>query len=295
MSERFLQVLIFGVSLGSIYALVALGLNLIYKASKVANFAQGEFLMVGAYVAYTAISVLLLPLPLAIAVVLAVATLLGFLVDRLVIQNLIGQPVLSIVVATLGVGLVLRGATAMIWGVVDRPFPGMFPTAPIQLGRLIIPSVYFASFVVALLLLGAFFLFFRRTRLGVAIRAVAEDQQAALSVGLSVRRVSLLIWSLGTSVAFLGGVLLGNIFSLAGQDLVLTLLVVFPAAIVGGLDSIEGAVVGGLFIGCIEELGGVLEPHVGPGFRQILPLVAAVVFLLFRPYGFFGTRVIERV
>lgn len=293
--EKTLQLLIFGVSLGSIYALVALGFNLIYKASKVTNFAHGEFLMVGAYVAYTALTILHLPLPLALLLTLAVAALLGFLLDRFIIQKLIGQPVLSIVVATLGVGLVLRGAVAMIWGVADRPFPAMFPTVPLMIGRVVIPSVYFASFLVSLGLLAAFFVFFHRTRLGVSMRAVAEDQQAALSVGVSVKNVLMLIWMGGAGVAFLGGILLGNIFGLAGQDLVLTLLVVFPAAIVGGLDSIEGAVLGGLFIGCIEVLGGVLQPSVGPGFRQILPMIAAVAFLLFRPYGFLGARVIERV
>lgn len=295
MLEKTLQILIFGISLGSIYALVALGFNLIYKASKVTNFAHGEFLMFGAYVTYTGVVMLGLPLPLALLLTLALAGVLGLLVQRLVIQNLIGQPILSIVVATLGAGLVLRGAAALIWGVADRPFPSMFPTTPYKIGGLVIPSVYFASFVISVVLLAGFFVFFHRTKLGVSMRAVAEDQQAALSVGLSVRRVLVLIWMWGTGVAFIGGILLGNIFSIAGQDLVLTLLVVFPAAIVGGLDSIGGAVVGGLFIGCVEVLGGVLQPHVGPGFRQILPMVAAVIFLMFRPYGFFGTRTIERV
>jgi branched-chain amino acid transport system permease protein len=293
--ERVLQLLIFGIALGSIYALVALGFNLIYKASKVTNFAHGEFLMFGAYTAYTAVVMLGLPLPLAILATLAGAAVLGLLVEWLVIQRLIGQPVLSIVVATLGAGLVLRGAAALIWGVQDRPFPSMFPIAPFKIGGLVIPSVYFTSFAISVVLLAAFFVFFHRTRLGLAMRAVAEDQQAALSVGLSVRKVFVLIWIWGTGVAFIGGVLLGNIFSIAGQDLVLTLLVVFPAAIVGGLDSIGGAVVGGLFIGLVEVLGGVLQPYVGPGFRQILPMIAAVIFLLWRPYGFFGTRIIERV
>lgn len=295
MIEKTAQLLIFGIALGSIYALVALGFNLIYKASKVTNFAHGEFLMLGAYVAYTSVVMLGLPLPAAVLVTLIAAGVLGLLVERLVIQNLIGQPVLSIVVATLGAGLVLRGVAAMIWGVADRPFPSMFPTTPLTLGRLVVPSVYFTSFAISVTLLAAFFVFFRRTRLGISMRAVAEDQQAALSVGLSVRRVLQLIWISGTAVAFIGGILLGNIFSIAGQDLILTLLVVFPAAIVGGLDSIGGAVVGGLFIGLVEVLGGVLQPHVGPGFRQILPMIAAVIFLLFRPYGFFGTPHIERV
>lgn len=293
--EKVLQLVIFGVSLGSIYALVALGFNLIYKASKVTNFAHGEFLMLGAYVAYTALAVFKLPLIIAVGVTLLAAAGLGLAMQRLLVQKLVGQPVLSIVVATLGAGLVMRGVAAMIWGVQDRPFPATFSTAPYRVGGLVVPSVYFASFVISVLLLSGFFIFFQRTRLGIAMRAVAEDQQAALSVGLSVRRVFLLIWVLGAGVAFVGGILLGNIFSIAGQDLVLTLLAVFPAAIVGGLDSMAGAVVGGLFIGLVEVLGGVLQPHVGPGFRQILPLIAAVVFLLFRPYGFFGTRTIERV
>lgn len=293
--EKTLQILIFGVSLGSIYALVALGFNLIYKASKVTNFAHGEFLMLGAYVAYTALAVLGLPLIPAVAVTLLMAALLGLAVQRLLVQKLVGQPVLSIVVATLGAGLVIRGLVAMVWGVQDRPFPATFSTTPYRIGNLVVPSVYFASFMISVALVVGFFAFFQRTRLGLAMRAVAEDQQAALSVGLSVRRVFLVIWMWGAAVAFVGGILLGNIFSIAGQDLVLTLLAVFPAAIVGGLDSLAGAVVGGLFIGIVEVLGGVLQPYVGPGFRQILPLIAAVVFLLFRPHGFFGTRVIERV
>ena len=292
---KTLQLLIFGVSLGSIYALVALGFNLIYKASKVTNFAHGEFLMLGAYVAYTALAVLKLPLIPAVGVTLLAAAVLGFAMQRFLVAKLVGQPILSIVVATLGAGLVLRGLVAMIWGVQERPFPSTFSTTPYRIGGLVVPAVYFASFVVSVVLVAGFFVVFQRTRLGIAMRAVAEDQQAALSVGLSVRRVFLLIWIWGAAVAFVGGILLGNIFSLAGQDLVLTLLAVFPAAIVGGLDSLAGAVVGGLFIGLVEVAGGVLQPYVGPGFRQVLPLIAAVVFLLFRPYGFFGTRVVERV
>lgn len=291
----FLQLLVTGLVVGSIYALVALGFVLIYKASDCINFAQGEFLLVGAYVALALVVTYQVPFLPAVALTLFFAALLGVLVERLVLRPFIGEPVIAVIMATIGLSSLMRGIIQFIWGTDTRVFPPVFPQTPVQIGEVVVSQVYLWSLGLALLLLIIFALFFKFTITGIVMRAVADDQQAALSMGISVKRVFAITWAIAAVVAAVGGILLGNINGV-NSSLAHLGLKVLPVAILGGLDSIPGAVIGGLIIGVLENLaGGYLDPIFGGGVKEVAPFVILVLILLVRPYGLFGKEIIERV
>jgi branched-chain amino acid transport system permease protein len=291
----FFDLTVNGLMIGSTYALVALGFVLIYKATSVVNFAQGELVMFGGYVAAALISLYHLPLAVALPVLLATMFVLGFAVERGVLRPLVGQQVISVVMVTIGLAQVFQGSAAMLWGAQTKNIP-----LPIRLEPYVIWEIYLSPInIVAALVSGAFLVgfawFFRRSRLGIAMRAVANDQQAAMAVGISVRLVFALSWAIAGLTAAIGGVVWGSMLGVDTQ-LALVGLKVFPAVILGGLDSIPGAVVGGLMIGAIESVAaGYVDPYVGGGTKDFLPYVLMIVVLMIRPYGFFGREIIERV
>ena len=291
----FLDLTVNGLMIGSMYALVALGFVLIYKATSVVNFAQGELVMFGGYVAAALISLYHLPLAVALPVLLGTMVALGFVVERGVLRPLVGQQVISVVMVTIGLAQVFQGSAAMLWGAQTKNIP-----LPIRLEPYVIWEIYLSPIsIVAALVSGAFLVgfawFFRRSRLGIAMRAVANDQQAAMAVGISVRLVFALSWAIAGLTAAIGGVVWGSMLGVDTQ-LALVGLKVFPAVILGGLDSIPGAVVGGLMIGAIESVAaGYVDPYVGGGTKDFLPYVLMIVALMIRPYGFFGREIIERV
>jgi len=291
----FLQLLVQGLAVGSVYSLVALGFVLIYKASGVINFAQGEFLMLGAYLCLSFLVQANLPLWAALALTIVVMALVALVLERLVLRPLIGEPVISIIMATIGLALVFKAATAVAWGTQLRSFPAIFPDLPLKLGQVIISQVYIWTFCTAMLLMVAFALFFKFTRLGIAMRATANSHQVALSMGISVKSIFALSWAISAVVSAIGGVLIGSIngVNITFSDFGLK---VFPAVILGGLDSIPGAVIGGLVVGILENLsGGYLSRVFGGGVKEVAPFVFLVVILMIRPYGLFGTKEIERV
>lgn len=291
----FWQLLLTGLAIGSIYALVALGFVLIYKASGCLNFAQGEFLLLGAYVALTLVATYKVPFLPAIILTLAVAALVGLVVERLVLRPLIGEPVISVIMVTLGLSALMRGIFQALWGTDTRVFPPIFPQEPVSLGGVSVSAVYLWSLGLAVLLLLLLSLFFKFTTTGIVMRAVADDQQAALSVGISVKRVFGITWAIAAVVAAVGGILLGNINGV-NTSLASLGLKVLPVVILGGLESVPGAVVGGFVIGLIESfVGGYLDPLVGGGLREVVPFVILLLVLLVRPYGLFGEEIIERV
>ena len=291
----FFDLTVNGLMIGSTYALVALGFVLIYKATSVVNFAQGELVMFGGYVAAALISLYHLPLAVALPVLLATMFVLGFAVERGVLRPLVGQQVISVVMVTIGLAQVFQGSAAMLWGAQTKNIP-----LPIRLEPYVLWEIYLSPInIVAALVSGAFLVgfawFFRRSRLGIAMRAVANDQQAAMAVGISVRLVFALSWAIAGLTAAIGGVVWGSMLGVDTQ-LALVGLKVFPAVILGGLDSIPGAVVGGLMIGAIESVAaGYVDPYVGGGTKDFLPYVLMIVVLMIRPYGFFGREIIERV
>jgi branched-chain amino acid transport system permease protein len=291
----FLQLLVQGLAIGSVYSLVALGFVLIYKASSVINFAQGELLMVGAYVCLALIVQLHLPFWAGFLGTMVFSVLLALLLERLVLRPLIGEPIISIIMATIGLSAVFKSATSAIWGTQIQVFPPLFPNEPVKVGEIVISQVYIYTFLTAMALMVVFALFFKFTRMGVAMRATANSHQVALSMGISVKRIFAVSWCVSAVVSAIGGILIGNIngvnitFSAVG-------LKVFPAVILGGLDSIPGAVIGGLIIGVLENLsGGYLDRVFGGGVKEVAPFVFLVVILMIKPYGLFGTEEIERV
>jgi branched-chain amino acid transport system permease protein len=291
-----LQLIITGIAVGGVYSLMALGFVLIYKASSVVNFGPGELVLFGAYVAWATILQMRLYLPVALLVTLLVAIGLGIVIERGVLRPLIGQPIISVIMVTFGVASVIRGVLNMTWGSDTRPFPVLFSPEPFRLGPVPVSPVHLWSFVSVMVLLAAFSLFFRFSVTGMAMRATADNQQVALSLGVSVKWVFALSWCIATVVSALSGIILGSVrggvdFSLADLG-----LKVFPVVILGGLDSVAGAIIGGVMIGVLENLaGGYLDPIVGGGVKEVAPFVALVVILMIRPHGLLGKVEIERV
>jgi branched-chain amino acid transport system permease protein len=292
----FLQLLLTGGVVGMVYALAALGFVLIYKASRVLNLAQGYFLALGAFGALAIAQITHLPFALAVVLSLLLSFVLGLVVERVFLRPMIGEPVIAVIMVTIGLAALLRGVILLFWGAGNFGFPQLLPEKPVILGPLIVSPVYLGALVISLACLAIFAVFFRQTTLGVAMRAVADDQQAAQSLGVSIRRVFAASWGIAAVVAATAGVVVGSINGLNADALSFIGLKVFPAVILGGLDSIPGAVVGGVTIGILENLaGGYLDPLVGGGAKEVAPFVVLVLVLMLRPYGLFGTVEIERV
>lgn len=291
----FLQMLVTGIVVGSVYALVALGFVLIYKSSNAINFAQGEFLLVGTYICLTLVASYNIPFIAAILITLIFSALLGFIVEKIVLRPFIGKPIISMIMATIGLSSMLAGIVHIIWGHETRVFPQVFSEQPLQFGNIVIAPVYAWALVIVVIMLVIFSLFFKYSKLGIAMRATADDQQAALSMGISVKTIFAVAWAIAAIVSAVGGVLLGNINGV-NSSLSTIGLKVLPVAILGGLDSIPGAIIGGILIGMIESLtGGYLDPLVGGGLKEVMPFIILVLILMVKPYGLFGKKEIERV
>jgi branched-chain amino acid transport system permease protein len=277
------------------YSLVALGFVLIYKATSVVNFAQGELVMFGGYVAAALLTLYHLPLAIAVPVLLGVMVALGFAVERGVLRLMIGQQVISVVMVTIGLAPIFQGSAAMIWGVQTKNIALPIPLEPYVIWGIFLSPINIVAALVSGVFLVGFAWFFRRSRMGIAMRAVANDQQASMAVGINIRLVFALSWAIAGLTAAVGGLLWGSMLGVDTQ-LALVGLKVFPAVILGGLDSVPGAVVGGLIIGAVESVAaGYVDPYVGGGTKDFLPYVLMIVALMIRPYGFFGRETIERV
>jgi branched-chain amino acid transport system permease protein len=293
--DTLIQVIITGFATGGLYGLIALGFVLIYKATSVLNLAMGEFMTLGAFICFTVLTQIKVPFSLALLLTLAAAIILGILVERLILRPLIGEPIISVIMITIGLGVILRGLMYMVWTPTFRNFPEIFPPEPLDLNFAVVPSGLLWGFVFAIIATIAFLLIFKFSRTGVAMRAVASDQQAALSMGISVRWVFAVAWCFGAMAAVIGGIVIGNIsgISVYMGDIGLKVLAVI---ILGGLDSIVGAVLAGFIIGILENLTGLyIDPLVGGGAKDVAPFFILVLILMIRPYGLFGKQLIERV
>lgn len=291
----FLQMLITGVVVGSIYALVALGFVLIYKASDALNLANGEFVLIGSYICLMLVTVYQIPFLLAFLLTLLLNALLGIMVERIVLRPLINAPIISVIMATIGLASLLGGIVHMIWGYSTKSYPPIFPAMPFRIGGIIISPVYLWSFIISMFLLIIFTIFFKYSKIGLAMRAVADDQMAALSMGISVKTVYAVTWGIAALVAAVGGILLGNINGV-NADMALMGLTVLPVVILGGIDSVPGAVIGGFLIGIIQNLSaGYLQPILGGGIKEVVPFIVVVLILMVKPHGLFGKGGIERV
>ena len=289
--DFFLTLVVSGLLIGVIYGLVAVGFVLIYKASGIFNFAQGEMLLVGGYIVWTLIVPFGLPVPLAIILGFGVAFGLGWLVQRLALQRLIGESILALVMATIALSQVFHGGVITIWGSFPRVHADIMPSAPVKMGIFTLSTEHLYATVIAGLLLLAFVAFFRYSRWGLAMRGVAEGHQIVRSMGISVRTIMALAWAIAMMIATVGGILLGSIIGFT-PDLGNIGLVAIPAAFIGGLTSIPGTIVGGLLIGVVESLVG---GYVGMGAGTPAAFMLLVIVMFFRPYGLWGLIRIERV
>jgi branched-chain amino acid transport system permease protein len=277
------------------YALVAVGFVLIYKATSIINFAQGDLVMFAGYAAAVMLGAKGLPLWLMVLILCLGMVGLGFVLERGILRPMVGQPLVSVIMVTIGLSFVLQGLVAIVWGAGTRELKLPVPIDPYIVGPALISPINVVAAIIALLFLIAFGLFFTRSRLGVAMRAVADDQQAAMVVGIRVPRVFALSWAIAGLAAAAGGIIWGNML---GVDTFLALvgLKVFPVVILGGLDSIGGAIVGGLIMGAVESVAaGYLDPYVGGGTKDFIPYVLMILVLFIRPYGIWGHETIERV
>jgi branched-chain amino acid transport system permease protein len=287
---QFIQLTVYGLADGAILALAALGFVLIYKATSVINFSQGEFLLVGAYAFYSAFVVLHLPAILAVVVGLVIATALGVAIERLVLRPLVGEDPISVIMVTIGLSAVLKALIQMFYGTSPRTMPKVLPRGSVEILGAAVPVDRLVVVAAAAVVLAAFSAFFRWSRHGVAMRAVADDQQAALVQGISVTRIFALAWGMAAASAVIGGVLIADIAEVS-QNVAGFGLVVFPVVILGGLDSVPGTIIGGIVIGLVRQYAD----RVSPGASQVVPYFVLVLILLVRPYGLFGQPRIERV
>ena len=292
----FLQLIINGLVVGSIYALVATGFVIIYKSTSALNLAQGEFLTVGAYVCMHSMVGFKLPFLAAFGVTLLFTALLGTLIERVVLRPLLGSPVISVIMVTLGLSGLLRSSLQLMFGTDTLPFPEILPTEPIHLGPVPITQGYLYAVASAAMLLVLMTIFFHHSRTGLALRATASNQQTALSMGISVKRMFAISWGIAAVVSAIGGILLAAIRGGVDMSLAHMGLKVLPVVILGGLDSIAGAIVGGLVIGILENIsGGYLDPLVGGGIKEVVPYIVLVLILMVRPSGLFGSKRVDRV
>lgn len=287
------QLLVAGISSGCVYALVALGFVLIYKATETVNFAQGDLMMLGAFFALTASVMLGWPYWATIVFAVAVMAVIGMAVERLVIRPVLGQPAFTVVMITIGIGYVMRGVVTMVpgWGTETYQIPTPFAEAVLPVGGVILPVQQLAVIAMTAALCAALYLFFRFTRIGVAMQATSQNQLAAYYMGIPVRRVNMMIWGLSAGVAAFAGILLAPV-TFVHSNMGFIGLKAFPAAVVGGFGSVPGAIVGGLIIGVVEALAGYYLPE---GFKDVAAYVVVLLVLMVRPSGIFGETMRKKV
>ena len=289
--DFFLLLVSSGLVAGAAYGLIAMGFALVYKATGVVNFAHGELVMLTAYISFslwTTFDLSFFPL---MAITIPISMVIGLTLERIFIRPMLGEPVFSIVMVTVGLAVILRGVTIMIWGPDPFNFTANIPTGVVRIGGVpFYPAQIYLIVALAIMALAGW-AFLRFTRMGVAMRAVADNETAALLVGISVSRVHAMAWMLSSALASIAGVLFAVNYRLV-PDLWFQGLKSFPAVILGGMDSVLGAAIGGIVIGVIESLS---QGYVGQGLREIAGFIVIIIVLMVRPYGLFGSREIERV
>lgn len=290
------QLVLNGLIVGALYGVVAMSFVLIYKASQVVNFAQGEFLLVGAWVCWWLLTSWQLPFWAGFLVTLAFMTLFGVILQIVVLRPLIGEPVISIIMATVGLSIFFQALMKWMFGVFAQPFPPIFPVDRVRVLGLDVQSVYLMSLGISLFIMLGFWWFFTWSKHGLAMRATAFDQQVAQSLGVSVPRVFAMSWAISAVVSAVAGVVVGVVNGVSSA-LSFYGIKVFPAVILGGLDSVVGAVLGGLIVGVLENLAQYVDAQWlnWGNMYQVAPFYALILILLIKPYGLFGTKTIERV
>jgi len=296
MIEALLQAIVSGILVGSIYALVAIGIVIIYRSSGIFNFAHGATILISGFVFWTFISLAQLPLWACIALTIISSVVIGIAVEYLAMRPLLGQPILAGIMMTLGLSMLLLGIYQIIWGERDIvSFPNFMPMGHWKIGNIIIGQADTAVLVAAILLFVLFTVFFKFTRIGKQVQAICESHIIAQSVGIDVKRILSVVWVIACLCAAISAVLIGAV---GGVGIYLNDLVfmVIPVIILGGLESIGGAIVAGLIVGLVEMISATfIDPIIGGGFRQVAPYLFLLIVLFVKPYGLFGWERIERI
>ena len=292
----FLQLVVTGFSLGMIYALVAIGFVIILKCSEAFNIAQGHFVLIGGYLGYTFLIPLGLPLWAGILLSILVAIVMGLLIERLALRPLVGQPVLAVVMMTIALATVLEGLATLLWGGEYKTYHGVLPTISLNIGQISIPSESLIGLIVSIVSVVLLLILFRYTKIGLAMRATAEDLQVVQSLGIRATTVYAVSWVIACIVGVIGGILLGGVSGVM-IPLAEIGLKAFAVVLLGGVNSIGGAIVAGIILGILENVAaGYLDPLLpGGGLAQVFPFIVMIIVLVFRPHGLFGLETIERI
>jgi branched-chain amino acid transport system permease protein len=289
-----LQIALSGVVTGSLYSILALGFVLIYKASDVLNFATGEIMMLGAYFFYTFNGLFNLPFWLSFLLVLIISVLVALFIERLCLRRLIGEPVISIIMVTLGIGVFIKSIIELAWGPLTRSYPAFFSGDLIEIGRIVLSPLNLIIIVFAWITIIILLLFFKFTRLGLEMRGTADRQGIALMLGVNVDWIFALSWAIAVGVASAAGIFFAY-SNVLNPHLHMIGIGVLPVVILGGIDSIGGAIVGGIIVGVITNLASAYLGQYMIGIDEMFPYVILLLVLMFRPYGLFGSEEIERV
>jgi branched-chain amino acid transport system permease protein len=292
-----LQLIISGFSLGMVYALIAIGFVIILKCSKAFNIAQGHFVMIGGYLGFTFLVTFHMPVWASLLAAIAVAIVLGLLIERLTLRPLVGQPVLAVIMMTIALATVLEGLATLIWGGEYKTYHGVLPNLTLKIGEISIPSEMVIGIIVSVIAVVILMVIFRYTKSGLAMRATAEDEQVVQSAGIKVTTVYALSWVIACVVGVISGIILGGVSGvMVGMSNVG--LKAFAVVLLGGVNSIGGAIVAGIILGILENVAaGYLDPLLpaGGGLANVFPFIVIIIVLIFRPHGLFGLVEIERI
>ncbi|RJF77241.1 branched-chain amino acid ABC transporter permease [Azospirillum cavernae] len=290
------QLLVNGLIVGALYGVVAMSFVLIYKASRIVNFAQGEFLLIGAWTCWWLLTSWQLPFWIGFPITLVFMLIFGVVLQVVVLRPMIGEPIISVIMVTIGLSIVFQAAMKWMFGVFAKPFPQIFASPTLDVFGLQVQTVYVVSLGISILIMAGFGWFFKYSRLGLAMRATAFDQQVAQSLGISVRQMFAMSWAISAMVSAVAGVTVGVVNGVSSA-LSFFGIKVFPAVILGGLDSIIGAVIGGLIVGVLENMAHYVDSQWlnWGNMYEIAPFYVLIAILMVKPYGLFGTKDIERV
>jgi len=292
---ELLQFVITGITVGMIYALIALGFVLVWKSSGVANLALGQLVLISSWFTYGMLVQAGLPLWLGFVLVILFALALGWVIERFILRPLIAQPILSLITVTLGMAFFIEGAVSFIWPKSVAALPRLFPQEPIHIGTAVVSQEYLWAAAISLILFGLLSLYFKYHKMGIAMRATADDQMAVQACGIPVTRIFSMSWMFACVLAAIGGVLMSCIGGIT-FGLVHTGLKAFSVVILGGLNSFLGAIIAGPIIGLAENLGGgYLTPLTWPGVKEVIPFIIIIIVMFLKPYGLFGEVRIERI
>jgi len=293
--EQLLQYTLTGLAVGMIYALIALGFALIWKSSRVANLALGPLVLISSWFAYSTLVNFKLPVWAGMLLTVLFAIFLGWMIERFTLRPMIGQPILSLIAVTLGIGYFLEGVVTMAWPISIARLPALFPQEPVNIGTAVISQEYLWAAGISIVLFILLSLFFKFHKMGIAMRASADDQLAVQACAVPITSIFSMSWIFACVVAAIGGILISSIGGITNA-LVETGFKSFSVVILGGLDSFIGCMVAGPIIGLCENVGaGYLTPLLGPGIKELIPFIIIIIVMLIKPYGLFGEERIERI